>query len=67
MDVDSNGFETLDIDNCDREVFLVKVPRNWATSWAEADSDEELGTIVLPSNPSRVRLFALVHILDPYG
>lgn len=54
MEVDQD-IESLDIDNWDREVFLVKVPANWAASWAEANSDDELGTIVMPSDPSKVR------------
>lgn len=55
MDVDPNEYETLDIDHCDREVYLVKVPTAWAADWAAQNSDDELGTLILPSDSSKVR------------
>lgn len=59
MDTDPPSGNFLDVSNSDREVFLVKVPAQLAAQWASYGPEEHIGTIVFPSDASKVRIKAL--------
>lgn len=56
MDQDAPSDPQLDFTQKDREVYLVKIPAQMAANWASCDFDDELGTLVFPSDPSKVRI-----------
>lgn len=59
MDTDPPSGNFLDVSSSDREVFLVKVPAQLAAQWASYGPEEQIGTIVFPSDASKVRIKAL--------
>lgn len=55
MDQDATPEPLLDISQKDREIYLLKIPAQLAAHWASCDFDDELGTLVFPSDTSKVR------------
>lgn len=53
--MDTDSAPELDFSKADREVYLVQIPPHLAAQWAECDFDDELGTIVFPTDTSKVR------------